>query len=73
MPENDDEVLVWVTGPWSKKPYAAIDSWHLHREDPTGMGGPTLEMGYMWREYEAQDITHWKRVEPPHASGERGD
>lgn len=74
MPENDDEVLVWVTSPWAKTAYAAIDSWHMHREDPTGMGGPTLEMGYMWREYEAEDITHWQRVEPPQAaSGSRGD
>lgn len=69
MPDTDDEVLVWVTSPWAKTAYSMVDSWYLHREDPTGMGGPTLEMGYLWRENDAEDVTHWMSLpEPPPAA-----
>jgi hypothetical protein len=56
LPEPDaGEVLVWLTGG-----RCAFDEWHMHREDPIGMGGPTLEMGYMWRDYDFEEITHWR-------------
>jgi hypothetical protein len=55
MPEPDSgEVLVWLTGG-----RCAFDEWHMNREDPTGMGGPTMEMGLMWRDYDYDEITHW--------------
>lgn len=58
MPDPDaGEVLVWLTGG-----RCAFDEWHMHREDPTGMGGPTMEMGLMWRDYDFDEITHWMRL-----------
>lgn len=69
LPEVDSgEVLVWLTGG-----RCAFDEWHTHREDPTGMGGPTMDMGAMWRDYEYEEITHWMPLPaPPHqAQGEQ--
>lgn len=55
LPEPDNgEVLVWLT-----EGRCAFDEWHMHHEDPTGMGGATLEMGPMWRDYEFDEVTHW--------------
>jgi hypothetical protein len=61
LPEVDSgEVLVWLTGG-----RCAFDEWHTHREDPTGMGGPTMDMGAMWRDYEYEEITHWMPLPAP--------
>lgn len=55
LPEVDSgEVLVWLTGG-----RCAFDEWHQYHEDPTGLGGGTLYMGDMWRDYEFDEITHW--------------
>lgn len=67
LPEPDTgEVLVWLTGG-----RCAFDEWHMHREDPTGMGGPTMDMGLMWRDYDYEDITHWQPL--PAAPAAQGD
>jgi hypothetical protein len=56
LPEPDSgEVLVWLTGG-----RCAFDEWHMHHEDPIGMGGPTMEMGCMWRDYDFEEVTHWQ-------------
>jgi hypothetical protein len=63
--EGAGEVLVWLTGG-----RCAFDEWRMHREDPTGMGGPTMEMGFMWRDYDFEEVTHWMPL--PDAPGEQG-
>lgn len=43
----------------------AIDEWHTHSEDPTGMGGPTLDMGLMWRNFDFDEVSHWRPLPAP--------
>lgn len=62
LPNPDfGEVLVWL---WESKMYA-IDEWHTYREDPTGMGGPTLDMGLMWRNFDFDEVSHWRPLPAP--------
>jgi hypothetical protein len=61
LPEPDSEVLVWIAHPtWAQKPYAAVEQWIDHHEDPTGMGGPTLCTGRGWSDNEFEAISHWQ-------------
>jgi len=60
LPDPDVEVLVWIATPtWADKPYAAVEMWAEQREDPTGMGGPTIVTGCGWSDNEFEHITHW--------------
>jgi hypothetical protein len=70
LPEPDSgEVLVWLTGG-----RCAFDEWHMHREDPTGMSTMHLmDMGYMWRDYDFEEITHWMPLPPPPAMAPTGE
>lgn len=68
MPEPDSgAVLVWLM--WG---YSALDEWHSYREDPTGMGGPTMDMGFMWRDFDYEEVTHWMPLPAPPTSGQQG-
>lgn len=60
MPEPGTECIVWIVrNPFAKEPYAFIDTWDVTREDPLGMGGPTIETGLGWGDNEFEDISHW--------------
>lgn len=66
MPPEGEEVLVWVakTTYWSTS-HAALDTWAEQREDPIGMGGPTIVTGVMWNDHDFEAISHWKRIGAP--------
>ena len=42
-PDPDTECVVIVRYSLDRPAFAAVDKWEMQREDPTGMGGPTLE------------------------------
>ena len=65
MPEPGSEVLVWVVSTPGHPGYAMLDEWYMHREDPIGLGGPTIECGYMWRENDYEEVTHWATIPSP--------
>jgi len=68
LPEPGTECFVWVTAsPWAKPgvSYAAIDNWDEQREDPLGMGGPTIATGVMWGDHEFDDVSHWMPITSP--------
>jgi hypothetical protein len=62
LPEPDSgEVLVYLSGGMY-----ALDEWHTHREDPLGMSTVhTIDMGYMWRTFDFDEVTHWMPLPPP--------
>lgn len=63
LPERDVQVLVYVPG--AKYSKFQIDEWVVYREDPIGMGGPTIETGEGWGEHDYEDVTHWRTLSPP--------
>jgi hypothetical protein len=62
MPPEGVRVLVYV--PTCDLLPIQADEWNQQREDPTGMGGPALEMGLMWDEHEFEEVTHWMPLPP---------
>jgi hypothetical protein len=64
-PPENTPVLVWIVSSPGNPGYWQQDEWHEHREDPTGMGGPTLSFGYTWRESDPSEVTHWALIEEP--------
>ena len=46
-------------------PFVSVDTWDVQREDPTGMGGPTIETGEGWNENFERDVIAWIEI-PPH-------
>lgn len=57
LPPEGVRVLVYV--PTCELLPIQADEWNEQREDPTGMGGPTIATGYMWDEHEFEEVTHW--------------
>lgn len=72
MPEPGTECLVWIVrNPFAKEPYVFIDTWDVLREDPIGMGGPTIETGLGWGDNEFEDISHWMPLPGAPSASER--
>lgn len=72
MPEPGAECLVWIVrNPFAKEPYVFIDTWDVLREDPIGMGGPTIETGLGWGDNEFEDISHWMPLPGAPSASER--
>ena len=58
LPPEGVRVLVYV--PTCELLPIQADEWNEQREDPTGMGGPTIATGHMWDEHEFEEVTHWQ-------------
>lgn len=65
MPTDGDEVLVCVNFDDGSEPYVMVDRWVMNREDPLGMGGPTIETGFDWDNNDPLDVTHWMPLPQP--------
>lgn len=73
MPPDGDEVLVCVDYDDGSEPYVMVDRWVMNREDPIGMGGPTIETGFEWDNNDPLDVSHWMPLPAaPSTSGEGG-
>lgn len=57
LPPEGVRVLVYV--PTCGLLPIQADEWNEQREDPLGMGGPTVSTGHMWDEHEFEEVTHW--------------
>jgi len=68
MPPDADEVLICVDHDDGNGPYVMVDRWSMHREDPLGMGGPTIEIGFDWDNNAPDDVTHWMPLPQPTAA-----
>jgi hypothetical protein len=68
-PPPDTECVVMVRYSLDRPPFATVDRWELQREDPTGMGGPTIETGYGWNDNYESDVIAWLAL-PPHPPAE---
>lgn len=63
LPPEGVRVLVYV--PTCELLPIQADEWNEQREDPTGMGGPTIATGHMWDEHEFEEVTHWMFLPTP--------
>ena len=45
-------------------PFVGVDTWDVQREDPTGLGGPTLETGEGWNDNYENDVIAWIAIPP---------
>ena len=63
-PDPDTECVVILRYSLDRPPFTAIDTWAMQREDPTGMGGPTMETGYGWNDNFDSDVIAWMPVLP---------
>lgn len=68
MPPDGDEVLVLVDYDDGSGPYVMVDRWAMRREDPLGMGGPTIEIGFDWDNNAPDDVSHWRPMPLPSVS-----
>jgi hypothetical protein len=63
-PEPDTVCVVWCRYSQDTKGYATVDTWSLQREDPLGMGGPTIPTGYGWDDNYVEDVLYWVALPP---------
>lgn len=68
-PAPGAECVVLLRYALDKPPFASVDRWEEQREDPTGMGGPTIATGYGWNDNYDTDVIAWIAV-PPHPPAE---
>lgn len=68
-PAPDTECVVLLRYTLDRPPFAAVDKWEMQREDPTGMGGPTMETGYGWNDNYEGDVIAWIAI-PLHPPAE---
>lgn len=54
MPPDDSEVLVFT-----RSGHIELDRWEEQHEDPIGMGGATIPIGFYWSCFEFEEISHW--------------
>ncbi len=64
MPDDGQEVLVCVNYSDGSGPHIMLDRWAMGREDPLGLGGPTIETGFTWDNNDPLDVTHWMPLPP---------
>lgn len=68
-PAPGTECLVLVRYTMDRPPFCTVDKWEEQREDPTGMGGPTIATGYGWNDNYESDVIAWIAI-PPHPPAE---
>ncbi len=68
-PEPGDECAVILRYSLDGKAFASVDTWDVQREDPTDMGGPTIETGHGWNDNYECDVIAWLKL-PPHPPAE---
>jgi hypothetical protein len=61
-PAPDTDCVVYLRYSLDRPPFIATDRWEMQSEDPTGMGGPTMETGYGWRDNFESDVIAWMAV-----------
>ena len=69
VPEEGTIALVFTP---SEK-HISIDEWYQHREDPLGMGGPTIPTELGWADHEFDEVTHWMPLPDCPPSGRNGE
>jgi hypothetical protein len=69
VPAIGTECVVLVRYSLDSPPFATVDKWEVQREDPTGMGGPTIETGEGWSHNFESDVIAWIAI-PPHPPAE---
>lgn len=57
LPENEDEVLVYV--PSAKYNKVDLDNWRMQHERPLGFSSHTVPIGEMWDNHEFEEVSHW--------------
>lgn len=67
VPAVGTECVVLVRYSLDRPPFATVDRWDVQREDPTGMGGPTIETGEGWSDNFDCDVIAWIEI-PPYPS-----
>jgi hypothetical protein len=65
VPAVGTECVLLVRYALDRPHFATVDKWDVQREDPTGMGGPTLETGEGWNDNYECDVIAWIAI-PPH-------
>jgi len=65
VPATGTECVVLLRYSLDKPPFVGIDTWDVQREDPAGMGGPTIETGVGWDDNDENDVIAWIAI-PPH-------
>ena len=65
VPATGTECVVLLRYSLDRPPFVSVDTWDVQREDPTGMGGPTLETGVGWNDSDENDVVAWIAI-PPH-------
>lgn len=69
VPAPGTECVVLLRYTLDRPPFVGIDTWDVQREDPTGMGGPTIETGEGWNDNFESDVIAWIAI-PPHPPAE---
>lgn len=69
VPAPGTECVVLVRYTLDRPPFCTVDKWDVQREDPTGMGGPTIETGEGWNDNYECDVIAWIAI-PPHPPAE---
>lgn len=64
VPAVGTECVVLVRYSEDKPPFLQIDKWDVQREDPLGMGGPTVEVGEGWDDNFDSDVLAWLAIPP---------
>jgi len=65
VPDAGTECVVLLRYSLDRPPFVSVDTWDVQREDPTGMGGPTMVTGEGWNDNEENDVIAWIAI-PPH-------
>ena len=71
VPATGTECVVLLRSSLDRPPFVSVDTWDVQREDPTGMGGPTIETGEGWNDNHDSDVIAWIAI-PPHPPEEWG-
>jgi len=69
VPATGTECVVLVRYTLDHPPFCTVDKWDVQREDPTGMGGPTIVTGEGWNDNFESDVIAWIAI-PPHPPAE---
>ena len=65
VPLAGTECVVLLRYSLDRPPFVSVDTWDVQREDPTGMGGPTMVTGEGWNDNDGNDVIAWIAI-PPH-------
>lgn len=62
FPEPGTMCAVVIRYTLDRPAFVGIDAWDVQREDPTGMGGQTIETGYGWDDNYEADVLYWMPI-----------